>query len=112
VREIWTAGLKGLIRCALFLLQPAGNHVQVPVGQPVCSAVNNPSSERSTGSHASGPSSHSAGSQHSTEPSGSPKGGTAGSNSLRQGLLNLAAAAEQGAWNIYGDRHCSRHVAV
>ncbi len=88
----WDKGLTTGLTC----MQAAANSVQVPVVQPLCSGGNNPSSERSTGSHASGPPSASLGSQLSSEPSGSPGGCSARGCANDHGLLNLAAAAEQG----------------
>lgn len=60
-----------------------------------------PSSERSTGSHASDHPSASLGSHMSSEPSGSPPAGRAAraGRAADSGLLDLAAAAEQGAWS-------------
>lgn len=84
-------------------MQAVGNAAQAAVALPLCSGGGNgPSSERSTGSHASEPPSASLGSQLSSEPSGSPAAGGCGSGAsgrgcaLDHGLLNLAAAAEQG----------------
>ena len=69
----------------------------LPNAQPYANGGAMHSSERSTGSHGSDHPSGSMGSRQSSEPSGSPAGRAARAGAANSRLLNLAAAAEQGA---------------
>lgn len=69
----------------------------LPIVQPYANGGAVHSSERSTGSHGSDHPSASMGSRQSSEPSGSPAGRATCPGAANSRLLNLAAAAEQGA---------------